>query len=178
MKQLVISCSLSPTSRSALLAKELVGAISRLGDEVALIDLRELPLPFCDAAGCYGDPNVVSLAQAIGEASAVTMAVPIYNYGVGGAARNVIAVTGKVWTDKVTGFLCAAGGSSSYMAVMGLANSLMLDFRSVVVPRFVYATGGAFSEDGVSDSSVVERVGQLAGELHRFGDGLRVETGT
>ena len=35
---------------------------------------------------------------------------------------------------------------SSYMSVMAYANSLMLDFRCVIIPRFVYATGSAFAE--------------------------------
>jgi FMN reductase len=38
--------------------------------------------------------------------------------------------------NKVVGFLCAAGGKSSYMSVMRLANSLMLDFRCLIIPHF------------------------------------------
>jgi FMN reductase len=172
MQQLIISCSLSPTSRSAILAGALAGAIHRIGDEAELIDLRELELPFCDADTCYAHPNVKRLQQAIAGAAAVTLAVPIYNYGVGGAARNVVALTGKVWTDKVVGFVCGAGGQSSYMSVMNIANSLMLDFRSIVVPRFVYATGKAFDQNRVTDRDLVERIEHLAGELHRFGTAL------
>jgi len=134
--------------------------------------LRQTELPFCDAAGCYGHPNVKRLQQAISQAATVTIATPIYNYEVGGATRNLISLTGKVWTDKIVGFLCAAGGQASYMSVMGLANSLMLDFRSIVVPRFVYATGQAFDGERVTDPAVEERIEQLAGELRRFATGL------
>jgi FMN reductase len=51
---------------------------------------------------------------------------------------------------------------SSYMSIMMLANSLMLDFRSVIVPRFVYATGAAFSGEKIVDQKVLERVAQCA----------------
>jgi FMN reductase len=75
-----------------------------------------------------------------GLADDFVVATPIYNYEVGGATRNLIALGGSAFRDKVVG-VCAAGGQRPYMSVMALANSLMLDFRSVIVPRFVYATG-------------------------------------
>ncbi len=56
----------------------------------------------------------------------------------------MIELAGSAWEDKIVGFLCAAGGMSSYMSVMAYANSLMLDFRCVIIPRFVYATGDIF----------------------------------
>ena len=47
------------------------------------------------------------------------------------------------------------------MSVTGFANSLMLDFRCVIVPRFVYATGAAFQGTELSDEDVERRIGQL-----------------
>ncbi len=172
MNQLVISCSLSATSRSALLAGRLRDTIAELGDEVELIDLRQLELPFCNAGDCYDHANVARLKLAIGQAWGVTIATPIHNFETGGVTRNLISLTGDSWTNKVVGFVCAAGGQGAYMAVMSLANSLMLDFRSVIVPRFVYATGAAFKEDVLVDDGVAERIVGLAAELHRFGSSL------
>jgi hypothetical protein len=52
------------------------------------------------------------------------------------------------------------------MAIMGLANSLMLDFRCLIVPRFVYATGDDFAEDRqpdmhITSDEIKERIEQL-----------------
>jgi hypothetical protein len=69
------------------------------------------------------------------------------------------------WNEKLVGFLCAAGGKSSYMAVMSLANSLMLDFRCFILPRFVYSVSDDFGEDEVTNPKVKERVSKLAKEL-------------
>ena len=172
MKHLIISCSLSQTSRSALLARRLQSAFGSGPDTVRLIDLREVALPFCEANECYADANVQMVTAAITEAATVSIATPIYNFGVGGATRNLIALTGKAWTEKVVGFLCAAGGQGSYMAVMAVANSLMLDFRSLIVPRFVYASGACFSEDQITDAAVEERIDGLANDLRRIGSAL------
>ena len=67
---------------------------------------------------------------------AIVVAVPIYVYDTNAAIKNFVDLSGRAWTDKPVGFLCAAGGPSSYMAILGLANSLMLDFRCLIVPRF------------------------------------------
>jgi FMN reductase len=74
----------------------------------------------------------------------------------------LIELTGDSWEDKVVGFLCAAGGSSSYMSVMGLANSLMLDFRCLIIPRFVYATRNDFTDEKIPTDEVKARVTRLA----------------
>jgi hypothetical protein len=49
----------------------------------------------------------------------------------------------------------------------------MLDFRCVIIPRFVYATGDAFDADQIKDPKVVRRVEEVATELIRFGQALR-----
>ncbi len=172
MKQLILSCSLSPTSRSAIMAGRLAHHQVEQGDRVRTIDLREQALPFCDAGACYGDGNVQDLGAAIADADAITLATPIYNYETGGSTRNVIALGGKAFTGKVVGFVVAAGGQGSYMAIMSLANSLMLDFRCIIVPRFVYATGAAFTDEKLTDSAVDERLRELARELKRMGEAL------
>lgn len=172
MKQLVIACSLSPTSRSAVLAGLLTEALVELGEEAELVDLREVPLPFCDAGQSYSDANVGMLSEKIAAAHAVSLAVPVYNYDVGGAARNLIALTGSAWNDKIVGLLGAAGGERSYMSLMPVANSLMLDFRSVIVPRYVYASRGSFDEGRLVDEKIRERLAGLAADLKRFATAL------
>src|ERR1041385_5978030 len=140
----VISASLNADSNSRILAREAKRVLEQEGQEVSLIDLRDHPRPLCDGGAAYGHPNVARIAGQLRLADAVLIATPIYNYHGPAAVKNLIELTGRAWENKVVGFLCAAGGLGSYMSIMGLANSLMLDFRTVIVPRFVYATGDAF----------------------------------
>ncbi len=173
MRQLIIACSLSARSKSARLAELLRQSVEEIGDEVELIDLRRLELPFCDAGACYENENVVLLRRMIEAADAVTLAVPIYNFETGGSTRNLLALTGRAWLGKVVGMVAAAGGERSYMAVMPLASSLMLDFRCLVLPKFVYASKAAFDEEGEVSPDVQERIDELARELHRVGSALK-----
>lgn len=48
------------------------------------------------------------------------------------------------------------------MSVLGLANSLMLDFRAVIVPRFVYATKADFQGGQLISAEVMARIDELA----------------
>jgi len=157
---LIISCSLNPLSKSRMLARKAFEYLRSRGT-VDWLDLNDLSLPMCDGDTVYGDPEVQRVSQKIANAKAVLMAVPVYNYYANAASKNLIELTGQAWQDKVVGFLCAAGGRSSYMAVMSLANSLMLDFRCLIVPRFVYADGSAFSSNEVTDLDVVKRIEEL-----------------
>jgi NAD(P)H-dependent FMN reductase len=158
---LIISTSLNPESKSRILAKTMY-EILKNQVKVELIDLASYNLPICDGDIAYSDANVDKLTKKIEKAAALILAVPIYNYAGSAAAKNLIELTGSAWNDKVVGFLCAAGGRSSYMSIMNLANSLMLDFRCIINPRFVYADGAAFQGDRVADSEIQKRIDELA----------------
>jgi NAD(P)H-dependent FMN reductase len=105
---------------------------------------------------------VATLTARVKAARVIIVATPIYNYDANAATKNLIELTGKAWEDKTVGFLCAAGGGSSYMSIIGLANSLMLDFRCLVIPRFVYAKGNDFTAEKRPGTELAERIRQLA----------------
>jgi FMN reductase len=166
---LVISCSLDANSKSRLLTQRAFDHLQKTKEISShFLDLAKLPLPFCDAGSAYSDANVHKALQQISEAKGILLGVPIYNYDVNAVLKNLIELTGKAWEGKVVGFFCAAGGDSSYMSVMSLANSLMLDFRCLIVPRFVYATGKSFKDNLLADSEVEKRVVQLTDEAVRI----------
>lgn len=148
-------------------------ALQKRGADCDWLDLSELDLPLCDAHACYEHPDAQKANAAVERAQGVIIAAPVYNYDVSASAKNLIELTGSAWEDKIVGFLCAAGGMSSYMSVMAYANSLMLDFRCVIIPRFVYATGHAFAHGELKDEKVIERIEQVSAELLRFTQALR-----
>jgi FMN reductase len=140
--------------------------------EVTFVDLRDAPLPLCDGGDC-ANANLAKLIDHVKRAEAILFAVPIYNYDVNAAAKNVVELVGSALENKIVGFLCAAGGHGSYMSVMSLANSLMLDFRCLIVPRFVYATGKDFTGDEITSPKVSERINQLCEATMRLATALK-----
>jgi FMN reductase len=172
-KYLVISTSGNPDSNSRRMGRVAFAHLQKQGADCAWIDISEMGLPLCDADKCYGMPVSKKLSAAIEAADGVLVAAPVYNYDVAATAKNMIELTGSVWNDKVVGFLCAAGGTASYMSVMAYANSLMLDFRCVIIPRFVFATSEAFAGDKITDKKINARVEQVTKDLVRFTEALR-----
>lgn len=169
---LIISTSLHPNSRSRILGQTAAAAFHALDEEHQLLDLIDMSLPQCDGDQCYADANVQKLGEAIAGANAVLIASPVYNYDVSSPCKNLIELTGQAWTDKVVGFMLAAGGQGSYMAAMGIANSLMLDFRSLIIPRFVYTTGEAFTGNQLSEPDVADRINELVKTSVRLGQAV------
>ena len=172
-KYLVVSTSGNPDSNSRRMGRVAFAALQKAKVDCAWIDISEMDLPLCDADACYSMPGAKKLSAAIEAADGILVAAPVYNYDVAAAAKNMIELTGNAWEDKIVGFLCAAGGTSSYMSVMAYANSLMLDFRCVIIPRFVFATSDAFEGDNLTDKKVIQRVEQVAADLIRFTQALR-----
>ena len=170
---LVISASLNPSSRSRILALEALARLQEHSKHAQLVDLQQWRLPQCDGESCYDDAEVLRLAGLIQASRGILLATPVYNYDVSATAKNVIELTGQAWSDKVVGIVCAAGSPVSYMALMGLANSLMLDFHSLIVPRFVFATGEAFDgENRISDPEILQRLSNLVQRLVRIAEAL------
>jgi len=168
---LVISCSLSPQSRSRVLARAVYDFLCR-DVEADYLDVRDMRLPFCDGDEAFSHPHVTPLQRRIASARCVILGVPIYNYSTSGFAKNLIELTGEAWNGKIVGFLCAAGGHRSYMSAMSLANSLMLDFECVIIPRYVYGSGADFSGDEITDPEMKARVEDLAKTAIRFSQAL------
>ncbi len=153
----IIATSLNPKSKSQILARQMESHLIADGVPCQLFDLRELNIEMCGSNASWGNADIAKIAESVKQASHIVFAVPIYCYDVNSAAKNIIELTGRSFTNKVISFLCAAGGGGSYMSVMSFANHLMLDFRSVIVPRFLYTHDGDWSEEGTLNDSVQER---------------------
>lgn len=166
---LVFSTSLNPNSRSRVLAAAAAHRLQSAGQPFEMLDLAVLdPLPACNGHDCYGKPIVGELAGKIAAASGILIASPVYNYDVSASCKNLIELTGSAWKDKVVGLLCAAGGQSSYMAPMGLFNSLMLDFRCLILPKYVYALEDCFSDGELTSENISGRVDDLVDQMTRL----------
>ena len=137
---LIIGTSLDPDSRSQQLARVAFQICQTQNIIAEILDLRDYDLPIAGSADSFDSSIVQELSARVSTYRKVIFTVAIYNYDVSAAAKNFLELLGDTWLEgAVVGFICTAGGRSSYMSVMGFANSLMLDFRAWVAPKFVYA---------------------------------------
>ena len=141
-------------------------------NNVEFFDLQKNPLPMCDGDKCYDLPDVIDFRKKVESAKGIIMAIPIYNYNVSSGAKNIIELGGRMLYDKVFGFICAAGGKSSYMSVMSFASSLMIDYRCFIIPKFVYALKSDFNEKEITNPDIKERIEELGNDLIRISEAL------
>jgi NAD(P)H-dependent FMN reductase len=163
MNILVLSASLSPQSRSRVLALAAMQEVERLrGVTGAFLDLHEVEMQFCDGrpTSAY-NADTQHLIAAVAAADGILIAFPVYNYSFNAAAKNVVELAGPGFVGKRVGLLSAAGGVHSYMAPQTLAQCLILDFQTTVIPRYVYATGAHFEGNELVDLDVRERIARL-----------------
>ena len=151
------------------MAKYLVASFEK---DVEFFNLQENPLPMCDGDECYDLPEVLDFRKKIKNAEGIIMAIPVYNFNASSGAKNIVELGGSMLYDKTFGFLCAAGGRNSYMSVMSLANSLMLDFRCYIIPKFVFATKNDFEEGKIVNPEIKNRIKELGSELVRVSNAL------
>lgn len=170
MSLLIISCSLHHSSKSRKLAHIIRDHYAHETYKCQFVDLADIELPHCDGDQAFGHPNVLQMQKKVKEAEAIIMAVPIYNFSVSSVAKNLIELMGDTLQDKIFGFICSAGGQKSYMGVLHLANSLMLDFRCLIVPKFVYLS----EKEGAHDSPEIhQRLHELLTTIVALKDGWK-----
>ena len=167
-KVTIIATSLSENSKSQFIARAAEAELSRRGITSELFDLRELDLPLAGSNASWGSEDANRLSAAVESSSHVLFAVPVYCYDVNATAKNVIELIGRSFTKKIIAFACSAGGVFSYMSVMGMANHMMLDFRSVIVPRFLYVDPSGWEEDQLTPEieNRLKRLIQDMQEIH------------
>lgn len=147
----VISTSLNPNSKSELLANYVRSILESRGLSVTYINLKEWKLPFCDGDSCYRDAEVIKLNEALIPCDKLFVASPIYCYDVSATFKNLMELSKKaVWLEKKVGLLVSAAGLRSYLSPLGAMNSLMIDFRCRVTPRYVYSANDDFIENELS----------------------------
>lgn len=162
MSIIIINTTLNAHSKSNCLAQTLHTMIQDEGYRSEYIVLANHPIPVCDGGPSFSDANVTLLKEKIERANGIILASQIYNYDFTSEAKSLIEHTGSAWKDKPVGFVCSAGGLRSYMAPMGFANHLMLDFRCLINPRYVYATTEDYDERGVTNPEIQTRLQDLA----------------
>lgn len=155
----VVSSSLDPNSRSAVIAALCRKKLEHRGIPTTFIDLRKVQLPRFDNATVYETPEYAQLHGHIAAADGLLLCTPVYNWSVSAELKRLVEATGSTppdgsvrgaWFDKVVTFAGAAGLPHSTMAFGQFAQTLMLDFRCVINPYQIYLHNRHWTGAGLS----------------------------
>ena len=174
MSIIIINANLSAESSTQSLSEIVYTEIKKEDAGSSLISLHELPIPVCDGRESFGNENVKKLTDLMAKATGIVLASPIYNYTINSALKSLIEHCGSAFSNKTVGFICTAGGEKSYMSLMPTINSLMLDFRCIILPRFLYVISSNFNSDkSITDPDICNRITQFAKEMNHLTSCIR-----
>ncbi|HAC62726.1 MAG TPA: NADPH-dependent FMN reductase [Cyanothece sp. UBA12306] len=164
-----INGSLRSGSYSAKALELAKKSVENLGNEVEILDLREMSLPFCNGGDEYPDyPDVEKLRQTVKTSDGLILATPEYHGSISGVIKNALDLMSfEQLSGKVTGLISVLGGQTNSNAL----NDLRLIMRWVhgwVIPEQI-AIGQAwkaFDEEGkFLDQKLSERLDKFAYSL-------------
>lgn len=158
---LIISSSLNPSSKSINLANKINSIYHKLTENVELVDLRDYEIPLCNASTSFSNPSISFLNEKISNSKGIFVVSPIYNYDLNSSMKALIEGTGQSWRNKVVSLACVGGAHFSYMSPLSFINSLMLDFRCLILPNYVYCTEKDFVNNHIFNEDILGRISLL-----------------
>ena len=169
MKTLIISGSLSETSRSYILCKMVYDKLKEMGVDVKLIDARENELlPYHRGPSS----DMEKIAKDVEWADNIIMGMGVHCYSVNDGLKIILDGCFSGAKGKFFGILSAAGGNRSYLSTMHLTQICMNEWRMIQLPRIVYVTGQDFDGDEINGDEVLERIEMFVKEFKDVGERL------
>ena len=169
MKTLVISSSLSARSRSFLLCRRAAELLEQRGVELRFVDARDVELTPTHRGATEG---MQELTTKVAWADSLVFGMGVHCYSVNDSLKIILDNCCGEATGKLFGVLCAAGGERSYLSTMHLTQICMNEWRMMQLPRIVYATGGDFEGDKISNADIEQRLETFADEFSSVGEKL------
>lgn len=162
MNTLIISSSLSETSRSFILCMEIHNLLKKEGVNAELLDAREMELlPFHKGI----TPSMEKLTEKVVKADNIIFGMGVHCYSVNDGLKIILDSCCEGAEGKFFGIVCAAGGERSYLSTMHLTQICMNEWRMIQFPRIVYATGKDFTDNKVLNNDLKERIIQFVKEF-------------
>lgn len=156
-----------------------------IGAEIEIARLDDIPLYNGDVEAEGVPDGVRRLARKIGEADAILIACPEYNYSIPGVLKNAIDWTSRPsvnnpWRQKPVGLIGASGGQfGTVRAQLHLRQILgsMIEAYVMVKPEFyVNHSSQKFDQEGnPRDDDVRERLEAFVGAFVDWTHRVRVE---
>lgn len=170
MKTLILSSSLSDSSRSYAVCTQVQFLMTQQWHDITLYDARGKDLP---ATHLERTDDVVELRSLVDQADNIVIWCWVHCYSINDNLKIILDRCFGEATGKFYGVICAAGGEKSYLATTHLTQICMNEWRMIQLPRTLYVTGKDFGDDGeFKNPDVIERVGVFVEEFSEIGEKL------
>lgn len=152
----VISASMRPASRGRPVARWATGlARASTGLDAALVDLRDVALPFLDeeehpSTGRYVHRHTRDWSAAIAAADAFVFVMPMHNGGFSAPLKNAVDYLQREWAGKPVGLISYSAGASGGAPAIEMLRAVLkrVDLRPVATTLSIRFIDERVGEDG------------------------------
>ena len=169
MKTLIISSSLSKTSKSLILCNEVALVLSKKKVNCSVIDSSSLKT---NPTHKRKTNDMHKLSQKIKDADNIIIGMGVHCYSINDNLKILLDNCFDGAQKKFFGIVCAAGGEKSYLSTMHLTQICMNEWRMIQLPRVLYASTRDFSKDKIISKDVKERIKLFTSEFFEIGKKL------
>tara|TARA_B100001540_G_scaffold194218_1_gene171145 strand:- start:5472 stop:5987 length:516 start_codon:yes stop_codon:yes gene_type:complete len=169
MNTLIISSSLSQSSKSFILCKSVEKELIKKNVRCKLIDIRKIHI---NPYHINDTPGMEELKKEIEKTDNLIIGMGVHNYSINDSLKIILDNCFEGATGKLFGIICAAGGEKSYLSTMHLTQICMHEWRMIQLPRIIYATSGDFSNNSISSEEINKRIHVFCKEFTSIGEKL------
>lgn len=169
MKTLIISTSLSKTSNSFKLLKEVEKHLT--DTEIEFVDLRNLKINF---AHQEETEDIKTLHKKINSADNFILGMAVQNYTVNDSFKALLdtAFQKDELKHKLFGIVCAAGSDFSFLSTQDPVQMMMNEFHMIPFPHVLFASKKDFDADSITNEKIPERAKEYANNFLKLGKKL------
>ena len=158
---LIVSASLDPESRSERIARRYCEALVVRGVASTFVTLKDYAIPDFDNPSEL-PPDCQILHRMVLDAEAVVLAGPIYNWGSSAELKRFIEFVGTTppdgtrrgaFFDKIVTFIASAGLPHGYMGFAPTMASMILDFKCIINPYYVFVHNQHWDAGRIDDDA-------------------------
>ena len=169
MTTLILSSSLSPTSKSFMLCKSIEKKLINKDVKCILVDARKIKAqPYHEEM----TQEMKKLKELIKEADNLIIGMGVHCYSINDNLKILLDNCFEEAKEKFYGIMCAAGGQKSYLATQHLTQICMNEWRMIQLPRIVYAVNSEFNKDGKISNNIDDRIQKFTEEFYTIGKKL------
>lgn len=136
---------------------------------VSQSDVRDLPPVWVNGASPDDySPKYAELAKELAQCDGYVLFFPVHCYSMASTAKVVTEVLFTPLKRKPMGFVTAAGGGKSFLAVRDMMTSLMFDSEALIFPKHVFLTEGDLDADFKPNPDLYKRLDAFSNDFTRF----------
>ena len=169
MKTVIISSSLSKTSKSFILCNEVNQKLKDLGFKSEIIDARSISL---NAYHLIQSKELDDLSNKISKADNLIIAMGVHNFSINDSLKIILDTCFKNVEGKFFGIICAGGGEKSYLSTMHLSQICMNEWKMIQLPRIIYGARKDFENNQIKSQQLLDWIDLFCNEFKEIGNKL------